>query len=151
MGLLWQCSTQNAVNWQPITWVELHDWKVMVCVWWDHCSIIHFEILNCHHTLNADLYSHQLQCVHKNTPSHQWKNMIFPDNTRLHLARIMLEKLFDLGWSTPSTIFTRLYTKWFPSFHSLAKCSVWQKFSQEDQMKSFVENFLSSKQLKRNQ
>ena len=31
---------------QPKPTAELQERKVMLCVWWDHCSIIHFEILN---------------------------------------------------------------------------------------------------------
>ena len=45
---------------------KLRGRKVMLCVYWDHYSIIHFEFLNCNQTLNADLYTEQLQHVHEN-------------------------------------------------------------------------------------
>ena len=48
---------------QPTPKMKLHERKVMLCVWWDHCSIIHFEFLNCNQALNADLYFQQ---VHEN-------------------------------------------------------------------------------------
>ena len=37
---------------------ELHGRKVLLYVWWDHCSIIYFEFLNYNQTLNADLDFH---------------------------------------------------------------------------------------------
>ena len=47
---------------QPTRKVLLHGRKIILCLWWDHHSIIHFEFLNHNKTLNADLYSYQLQC-----------------------------------------------------------------------------------------
>ena len=38
----------------------------MLCVWWNHHRIIHFEFLNYNQTLNVDLYTQKLQCVHEN-------------------------------------------------------------------------------------
>ena len=49
---------------------------------------------------------------------------------------------FWLVCSNPSTILSRSYTKKFPFFSFSTKCSEWQKFSQEDQVKMLVENFL---------
>ena len=43
-----------------------------------------------------------------------------------------------MGCSMPSTIFTRSYTKWFTSCFS-------QKDFSQDQVKTFVVNFLNSK------
>ena len=41
---------------------------------------------------------------------------------------------FRLVCSTQSTIFIKLFTKWFPSFSFLAKCSKWEKiFSRSDE------------------
>ena len=39
----------------------------------------------------------------------------------------------------------RIYTKWFSSFSFFIGCSGWQKNSQEDRVKTSVENFLSLK------
>ena len=40
--------------------------EVMLCVWWDHYGIIHFQLVNRNQTLNIDLYSQQPQHVHGN-------------------------------------------------------------------------------------
>ena len=72
----------------------------MLCVWWNHCGIIHFEFLNHNHTLNADLYSQQLQRVHENlkkkkspTFINRRNVMLLHDNKRQHSARTMLDKI----------------------------------------------------------
>ena len=48
---------------QPDPNAELHDRKIMLCLWWDRRSIIHFEILNHNETVTTDLYILQLQHV----------------------------------------------------------------------------------------
>ena len=110
MSLLRQCSTLKAVDKQgyisaAYSKAELHGRKVMLCVWYDHHNIIHFEFLNCNQTLNADLYSQQVQCVHVNLlrkrPALVSRRdiVLFHDNTRLHSARITQRRILDLNWS----------------------------------------------------
>ena len=41
---------------QPEPKAELHGRKITLCVWWDCCSIIHFELLNHNEMVTADLY-----------------------------------------------------------------------------------------------
>ena len=86
--------------------------------------------------------------IHSTTAMCEWKSkktpplvnrrnvLLLHDNVRLHLARIMQEKIaFRLVYSTPSTIFTRRCTKWFPFFFFFffffflfsTKCSDWEK------------------------
>ena len=66
----------------------------MPCVWWDNCSIIHFEFLNHIQTLNADLYTQHLQQMHENLEKHS--NVLLYDNASVHSARIMQEIRLDL-------------------------------------------------------
>ena len=98
MSLLWQCSTGKAVDWQgriPAAFpkAELHGRKVMLSVPWKHYGFIHFEFLNSNQTLNAVLYSQQLQRVHKNSLCKRSvfvnrKNDVPLDNAGPHSARI---------------------------------------------------------------
>ena len=39
---------------------EIHQKKVMLCVWWDQKGIIYYELLNPKETINASIYSRQL-------------------------------------------------------------------------------------------
>ena len=50
---------------QPDPKVELHGRKIMLCVWWDRRSIIHFELLNRNEMVTVDVYVQQLQRVHQ--------------------------------------------------------------------------------------
>ena len=79
----------------------------MLCVWWDHCSIIPFEFLNCNQTLNANLNSQQLQHSHENllrkcpTLVNRRNVAFLYDNAKPPSARITQEKILDLTWSIP--------------------------------------------------
>ena len=65
----------------------------MLCVWWIHCGIIHFEFLKHDQTLNVDSYFQQSLCVDENPR----KRSSF-DNVRLHSTRMLQEKKLDLSW-----------------------------------------------------
>ena len=38
-----------------------HEQKVMLCVWWNYEGVIHYEIVQDGRTINANLYSKQLE------------------------------------------------------------------------------------------
>ena len=59
---------------------EPHGRKVMLCVWWDHYSIVHFEFLN--HNFLRKFSTH----INKRN------FVLLQDNARPHSARLMQEK-----------------------------------------------------------
>ena len=92
---------------QPTLKVELHRTKVMWSVWWDHYGIIHFELLNCNQTHNADSSAVICACVLASGIN----IVLLYGNARLHSARITQEKYWILGWSVllhPSYIYWTL-------------------------------------------
>ena len=79
---------------------ELNGRKVMLYVWWDHCSIMHFTFLNHNQTLNADLYSqHLYENLLRKHPTliKKGKVVLVHDNAWSYSARITQEKIFHLG------------------------------------------------------
>jgi histone-lysine N-methyltransferase SETMAR len=40
---------------------DLHPKKIILCIWWDMKGVINFELLDTHETINANVYSQQLQ------------------------------------------------------------------------------------------
>jgi len=82
----------------------LHPKKVMLCVWWDTCGIIHFELLEPGQTITADLYCQQLDrlkaaLITKRAAMVNRRGVILQhDNARPHAAKITQQKIRDLGW-----------------------------------------------------
>ena len=74
----------------------------MLCLRWDHISIIPFEFSNCYQTLNIDLYSQQQQCAHENLLRKCCAlistRKLFHDNTKPHSTRITLKKILNFVW-----------------------------------------------------
>ena len=73
--------------------------------------------------------------------------MLLHDTARPHLARITREKIFDLDFSVlPHELYSPdLALSNFHIFRFLQNARNDKKFSKEDQVKMFGENFLSSK------
>ena len=69
----------------------------MLRKYWDRRGIIHFEFLNHNRILNADLYTQQLQQVHKNLRKrsafvNRRNVVLLYDNEKQNLARITYGK-----------------------------------------------------------
>ena len=106
MDLLWQCSMQKAMDWQGRIFAAYSEggasWKkVVLYIWWDHCSIIYFELFNCIQTLSADLYSKQQQPVHENFWNKRsafisWRNVGFSLMTRGMIEQESCRKIYKI-------------------------------------------------------
>ena len=125
----------------PQRWSFMEDTLCWLCVLWDHCGIIHFDFLNRNQTLNTNLYSQLTQRVHETLRKRpalvSWRNVVILCNIK--------DIELNLVCSTPSIIFTWPFNKRFPTFSFSTKWEGWQKIFQEDQVKTFMENILSSK------
>ena len=111
-----------------------------------------YYYLNCIQIVNADLYSQQLQHVHKNllrkrcALGHRRNVVLLLDNNaKPHSVRITQEKKtigFRLVCSTSFTILTRPCVKWFSSYSFSTKFSEWQSFLKKIRWKCLWGNFL---------
>ena len=125
----------------------------MLCVWWDRRGIIHFELLNRNETVTADLYVQQLQRVHQSLLEKRpalvnRKNVVLlHDNARPHTARVTQENVLELGCSVlPHPPYSPdLVPSDYHLFRSLQNSLMGTNFSNEDQVREFVENFFTSK------
>jgi len=75
--------------------------KVLLCVWWDMCGIVHFELEN--RTITSKIYCEQLerlsQAISVKRPWLLERGVIFHhDNARPHTSRITKQKIRDLKW-----------------------------------------------------
>ena len=84
---------------------ELHQKKVMLCIWWDRRGVVWFELLKNNQTITAEVYSQQLQRLHdelvKKRPAlvNRKGVILLHDNARPHVAKITQKKILELGWS----------------------------------------------------
>ena len=138
---------------QPDPKAELHGRKIMLCVWWDRCSIIHFKSLSRNETVTADLYVQQLQHVHqsllKKCPAliNRKNVVLLHDNARPHAARVTQEEILELGWSVlPHPPYSLdLAPSNYHLFRSLQNSLMGTNFTNEHQVREFVEKFFTSK------
>ena len=78
--------------------------KLLLCVWWNSHGLIHYELLPRGETINAVLYSQQLQRVQNRLmqihPGLVNRNrvMFLQDNARPHTAALTQQKLLELHW-----------------------------------------------------
>ena len=82
----------------------LHPKKALLCVWWDHIGIIHFEMLEMGQTITADIYCQQLERLHEalivKRPAvvNRRGVILHQDNARPHTAKVSQNKIRGLGW-----------------------------------------------------
>lgn len=97
----WLNASEQAL---PKAKADLHQKKVMLCVWWDNKGILYFELLPNNLTINAEVYASQLQhlqdsLVKKRPALVNRKGVILlHDNARPHVAKMIKEKIQELSW-----------------------------------------------------
>ena len=81
---------------------EIHQKKVMLCVWWDTKGIIYHEVLEERQTVNASLYSDQLirlgHSIEEKRPQIRHKVILLHDNVRPHIAKDTQSTIENLNW-----------------------------------------------------
>ena len=83
---------------------ELHQKKVLLCIWWSTNGIIHYELLPSGKTITKEVYCAQLRRVSASLAKLMpavvnRKGVIFhQDNARPHTAKMTLEVIKELRW-----------------------------------------------------
>lgn len=125
----------------------------MLCVWWCAAGLIHFELVPEGHTINAEVYSHQLQCVQDQlrrapyTVLSRSGPLLLHDNARPHVAALTQKKIEELGWTVlPHPAYSPdIAPSDFHLFRSLAHFLKGQQFQNDLEVKSAVSTFFHSK------
>ena len=85
---------------------ELHPKRHLLRIWRGQHGVIHFELLQRNQTITADFYSNQLQRLceelrKKRSRLIYQKGVIHQhDNARPHVAKLIKDKIKELGWKT---------------------------------------------------
>jgi histone-lysine N-methyltransferase SETMAR len=83
---------------------ELHQKKVMLCIWWDWKEILYYDLLPRNQTINSDVYCSQLDrlkaAIDQERPELVNRESVafHHDNARPHVSLATLQKLMQLGW-----------------------------------------------------
>lgn len=87
---------------------DLHQRKVMLCLWWDRRGPVYYELLKQGQTINANTYCNQLDKLNaaikeKRPVLANRKGILFhQDNAKRHTAMATQLKLNELGWEVLS-------------------------------------------------
>lgn len=127
--------------------------KVLLCVWWDCCGIIHFELLKSGETVTAELYCQQLdrlrnQLFVKRPGLVNRKGVILQhDNARPHAAKLTQEKIRQLDWEVlPHPPYSPdIAPSDFHLFRSMEHSLKNQNFKNADDVRTHLESYFSSK------
>jgi histone-lysine N-methyltransferase SETMAR len=88
----------------PTPKVELHQKKVMLCIWWDWKGILYYDLLPRNQTINSDVYFSQLDrlkaAIDQKRPELVNRKGVtfYHDNARLRVSLATRQKLMQLGW-----------------------------------------------------
>jgi len=84
---------------------NIHDSKLLLCIWWDQLNAVHYELLKLNETITGDRYRLQLmplsRALKEKQPLYEQRHdkMILQyDNARPHVAQPMKTYLETLKW-----------------------------------------------------
>jgi histone-lysine N-methyltransferase SETMAR len=137
----------------PTSKTGLHPKKVLLCVWWDICGIIHFELMPQGRTITADIYCDQLDRLNealkaKRPALMNRKGVILQqDNARPHSAQITQKKIRQLDWEVlPHPAYSPdVAPSDYHLFRSLEHKLRNKTFRNPDDVNSHLEGFFGSK------
>ncbi|XP_046836128.1 histone-lysine N-methyltransferase SETMAR-like [Vespa crabro] len=138
---------------QPTPKPDLHAKKVMLCVWWNFKGILHYELLPINQTITSVKNSAQLErlerALREKEPAliNRKGIILHHDNALPHIARIMAEKLRQLGWEVlPQPAFSPdIAPSDYHLFRSLQNFLLGKHFNNEECLKNALTEFFKSK------
>lgn len=132
---------------------DLHQKKLMLCLWWDIKGPVYYELLKPGQTITADRYIQQLvklnEAITKKRPAlANRKGIVFhQDNARPHVAMATQQKLIELNWEvldhppySPDIAPSDYYL-----FRSLQNFLNEKKFTSDSQVSSALKDYFASK------
>lgn len=132
--------------------VGIHCCKIMVSVFWDAQGMLYWELLEDNQTINANIYTEQLQklaaAVREKRPD-RTKVALLHDNARPHTAKLTRHFLENLGWTTvPHPPYSPdLAPSDYHLFRSLKQYLRKKSFKNETDLKNDLSDFFSSRPL----
>ena len=127
----------------------LHQSKVMLYVWWDCNGIVYYELLDQGAMINAKCYCAQLDHLATELQQKCPRNSqvrFLHDNARPHTARMMQDKLLQLGWEVliHPPYSPDLAPSDYALFHKLSHSMENLTFKNRDHLNTWLNEFFQS-------
>lgn len=137
----------------PVVRRERFEKKALLCCWWNIDGIIHFEVIPDGRTINAEIYSNQLQRVHdvleERYPAliNRRGVILQHDNAKPHVAKRTSEKVNELGFNLlPHPAYSPdLAPSDYYLFRSMANFLRGRCFCNDDEVRIGCQEFFDSK------
>lgn len=135
---------------KPTPKAGLHPKKRMLCVWWGVKGVVYWELLPEKATLTGERYCEQLRNVEaklKETGKVQGRIWFQHDNAKPHVAKVTQAELKRLKWNVlPHPPYSPdIAPTDYHLFLSLSNNLRGKKFKNENDLKSFLENFFTNR------
>lgn len=133
---------------------NIHDSKVMLCIWWDQKGVIYYELLKPSETITGELYRLQLirlkQALIEKRP--EWVNrhnkLIFQhDNARPHIKECVKNYLEGQDWEVlPHPPYSPdIAPSDYHLFRSMSHALTEQRFDKVENIKNWIDSWIASK------
>lgn len=133
---------------------NIHDAKVMLCIWWDQKGVLYYELLKSGQTITGDLYRRQLirlkRAINEKRPEYSTRHeaIIFHhDNARPHVARPVKNYLENSGWEVLAhpPYSPDLAPSDYHLFRSMQNALTGIRFTSEQGIRNWLDSFFTSK------
>ena len=133
---------------------NIHGAMVMLCIWWDQKSVLHYELLKPSETINGERYRTQLirlkRAIAEKRPEYATRHeaIIFHhDNARPHVAIPVKNYLENRGWEVlpPPPYSLDLSPSDYHLFRSMQNAFTEIRFTSEQGIKNWLGSPLAAK------
>lgn len=127
-----------------------HQKKFMLSVWWDMKGVIYWELLDNKQTVNAQLYSSQLERLNEKIEEKRpdlKKVILLHDNARPHTAKLTRSTIHSLNWELlPHPPYSPdLAPTDYHLFRSMQHSLDGEHFHDDEDLKKWLQNYFDSK------
>jgi hypothetical protein len=138
----------------PVAKREHFEEKVLLCAWWNYEGLIYYEFVPDSHTINAEVYSQQLEKIYTfllkkySALVNQKRMLLQQDNARPHTANKTLQKIKEMkgiGLLPHPTFSPDIEPSDYSLFHSMAQFLHGKKVESVADVEVAVEEVFASK------
>lgn len=133
---------------------NIHDSKLMLCIWWDQLGVVYYELLQPSETITGALYRTQLirlsRTLKEKRPQYSKRHdkvILFHDNARPHVSRVVKTYLETLKWDIlPHPPYSPdIAPSDFHLFRSMTHDLAEQHFRSYEETKNWIDSWIASK------